>query len=167
MTEGAPSAEASTAALALGTGLRLGELLALPWGPDGLDLDNGIVRVRVSLDRVRDASGAYPLLSPKSRASRRDVPLPPEDAARLRRHRLACGRPEDGAVVFAGPGGEALSPIPAHRSFRRSCAAAGIAEPRPRFHDCRHAFASHALAAGLGSRRRGTARASSSGSACP
>lgn len=136
-------------ALALGSGLRLGELLALPWGSDGLDVEAGVVRVRASLDRVRDASGTYPLLSPKSRASRRDVPLPSEDVARLRRHRLACGRPEDGELVFSGRDGEALSPVPAHRAFRRACAAAHIAEPRPRLHDCRHAFASHALAAGL------------------
>jgi site-specific recombinase XerC len=50
-------------ALAFGTGLRLGELLALPWGPDGLDLDEAIVRVRRSVDRVRNSDGAYPFLS--------------------------------------------------------------------------------------------------------
>ena len=55
--------------------LRLGELLALRWGPDGLDLDGGIVHVRASLDRVRDGSGEYARLAPKSRAGRRDVPL--------------------------------------------------------------------------------------------
>jgi integrase len=80
-------------ALALGAGLRLGELLALPWGAEGLDLDAGYVRIRRSLDRVRGPGGTYPVLPPKTRAARRDVPLAPEDAARLRRHRLACGRP--------------------------------------------------------------------------
>lgn len=165
--------------LALSTGLRLGELLALRYGPDGLDLDAGIVRVRANLDRVRDASGTYPELAPKSRASRRDVPLPAEEVARLRRHRLATGRPEDGALVFAGSRGEPLSPVPAFRAFKRACRAAKLAEatkwlnearaggdpaairqaehaveeaqkaPLPRLHDCRHAFATHALAAGL------------------
>jgi integrase len=48
--------------LAFGTGLRLGELLALRWGPDGLDLTNATVRVCRSLDRVRDASGSYPIV---------------------------------------------------------------------------------------------------------
>jgi integrase len=136
-------------ALALGAGLRLGELLALPWGTEGLDLDAGYVRVRRSLDRVRGPDGRYPVLPPKTRAARRDVPLAPEDAARLRRHRLACGRPTDGALVFAGPGGEQLSPVPAYRAFKRACARTGIAAPLPRLHDCRHAFATHLLSAGL------------------
>ena len=135
-------------ALALGSGLRLGELLALRWGADGLDLDAEVVRVR-RLDRIRDETGAYPLLAPKTRAARRDVPLAPEDAARLRRHRLACGRRPDGALVFAGPDGQALSPVPAYRAWKRACRRAGLAQPLPRFHDARHAYASHALAAGL------------------
>jgi integrase len=163
-------------ALAFGTGLRLGELLALRWGPDGLDVDAGIVHVRASLDRVRDASGEYGRLVPKSRAGRRDVPLAPEDAARLRRHRLATGRPPDGALVFAGAEVEPLSPVPAYRAWRRACWSARIftdeatdelkAEPTyPKFraacrkakirlplphpHDARHAFATHTLASGL------------------
>ena len=136
-------------ALAFGSGLRMGELLALRWGPEGLDLDAGVVRVRRSLDRVRDGDGQYMVVVPKSRASRRDVPLAPEDVARLRRYRLASGRPEDGALVFSGPDGEAVSPVPATRAFKRSANRAGIALPLPRFHDTRHAFASHALAAGL------------------
>lgn len=136
-------------ALALGSGLRLGELLALRWGPEGLALEEGEVRVRRSLDRVRAADGLYPELAPKSRAARRSVPLAPEDAARLRRHRLATGRPAEGALVFSGPEGEALSPVPAYRAFKRAAKRAGLGEPLPRLHDLRHAFASHLLAAGL------------------
>ncbi len=142
-------------ALALGSGLRLGELLALRYGKDGLDLEAGLVKVRASLDRVRDDAGDYADLAPKSRASRRAVPLPSEDAARLRRHRLANGRPPDGALVFTGPDGKPLSPVPAYRAFKRACRVAfkvdatTKASALPRLHDLRHAFASHALAAGL------------------
>lgn len=136
-------------ALAFCSGLRMGELLALRWGSEGLDLDLGVVHVRRSLDRVRGDDGRYAEIAPKSRASRRTVPLPPEDIAPLRRHRLASGRPEDGELVFCGPHGEALSPVPATRAFRRAAQRVGIAAPLPRFHDTRHAFASHALAAGL------------------
>lgn len=166
-------------ALAFGAGLRLGELLALRWGPDGLDLEAGVLHVRASLDRVRDASGEYERLVPKSRAGRRDVPLAGEDVARLRRHRLATGRPDDGALVFAGPEGEPLSPVPAYRAWKRACRAVCVApakaaleqaqklgdrravtqaeqelerartEPLPRPHDARHAYASHMLALGL------------------
>ena len=87
-------------ALAFGTGLRSGELLALRWGRDGLDLDAGVVRVRRSLDRQRTIVGSFAEVAPKSWASRRDVPLAPADAGRLRRHRLATGRPPDGSLVF-------------------------------------------------------------------
>lgn len=165
-------------ALAFGAGLRLGELLALRWGPEGLDLEAGVVHVRASLDRVRDGNGEYAELPPKSRAGRRDVPLAPEDLARLRRHRLATGRPADGELVFGGEKGEPLSPVPAYRAWKRACRAVRVAEakaaleqaqngrnsravaqaeldlelaktePLPRPHDTRHAFASHMLAAG-------------------
>jgi len=97
---------------------------------------------------VRDESGAYAELEPKSRASRRDVPLPPEDTARLLRHRLATGRPPDGALVFSKQGA-ALGPVAASRAFKRACVAAGFVAPLPRLHDTRHGFATHALAAGL------------------
>lgn len=136
-------------ALAFGSGPRLGELLALPWGPEGLDLDAGLLHVRRSVDRVRGDDGRYQFIAPKSRASSRSIPLAPEDIARLRRHRLASGRPRDGALVFGNQDDEALSPLPTERAFKRAAKAARIAEPLPRFHDSRHAFASHALAAGL------------------
>ncbi len=161
--------------LAFATGLRQGELLALPWGSEGLDLSAGIVRVRRSLDRVRGDDGAFPFVPPKSRASRREVPIASEEIAAMRRHLLASGRPIDGRLVFAPEGGP-LSPSPARRSFRRACYRAGVfldhapdeirgaktyaeferrcrelkcPQPLPRFHDARHAYATHLLAAGL------------------
>jgi integrase len=136
-------------ALLTGTGLRLGEAVALPWGAEGLDLEAGVVRVRRSLDRVRDpATGTFAFIAPKTRASRRDVPLRPSDVALLRRHRLANSR--DGALVFADERGEALTPNGRHRhAFRRAAQRAGLAEPLPKLHDLRHAYASALLAAGL------------------
>ena len=84
------------------------------------------------------------------------MPLPTEDVSRLHRHRLAAGRPPDGALVFAGSDGAALSPVPAYRAFKRACYVAFKLDRKttkpsglPRLHDLRHAFASHALAAGL------------------
>lgn len=138
-------------ALLFGTGLRLGEALALPWGAAGLDLDAGSVHVRRSLDRVRDpSSGTFAFVAPKTRKSRRTVPLRPSDVARLRRHRLATGRPPDGALVFSDEHGRALTPNGrARHAFTRAVRAAGLAEPLPKTHDLRHAYASAMLRAGL------------------
>ena len=141
--------------LALSTGLRLGELLALPWGSDGLDLEAGVARVRRSLDR-HHGEGGYQFVPPKSRASRREVPLPPADVARLRRHRLATGRPAGGELVFAGEQGEPVAPhgLPRAAWRRLIAGTAGtpplvsLAAPLPRFHDLRHTYATHMLAAG-------------------
>jgi integrase len=137
-------------ALAFGTGLRSGELLGLAWGPAGLDVDAGVVRVRRALDRTRGPDGTFALVPPKSRASRRDVPIPAGDLSRLRRHRLATGRPGDGALVFASDDGR---PLDASGIVRTAWGAAvlkaGIAAPLPRLHDARHAYATALLAAGL------------------
>jgi integrase len=103
--------------------------------------------------------------------------VPPEEVARLRRHRLATGRPADGGLVFSVSDGEPLSPVP--RAFRRAALAARVAPIEakleraqeredseaveaiereltaareahlPRLHDLRHAYATHALASGL------------------
>lgn len=87
-------------ALAFGSGLRLGELLALPWGAEGLDLDQGVVHVHHSLDRVRGDGGTYPLLPPKSRGPPRRAagargrgpaaPPPPSQWAARRRYAGIC-----------------------------------------------------------------------------
>ena len=134
-----------------GTGLRLGEALALPWGPEGLDLEAGVVRVRRSLDRVRDKeTGTFAFVPPKTRTSRRDVPVRPSDVAWLKRHRLASGRPRDGELVLADERGRAVTPNgrPRH-GFTRAVRAAGLGDPPPKLHDLRHAYATALLAAGL------------------
>lgn len=143
------SLAASLVALLLGSGIRIGEARALVWGADGLDLDAGFVRVRRSMDRALAVDGAYPVTEPKSRKSRRDVPLPPADVARLKLHRLASGR-RDGALVFVTASGRPLSADGlARTTWERLMTGAKLADPAPTIHDLRHTFASHALAAGL------------------
>jgi integrase len=137
-------------ALAFGTGLRSGELLALRWGEEGLDVERGVVSVRRSLDRERGRDGEFEVLLPKSAASRRDVPLPPADAPRLRRHRLAQGRPADGHLVFATTEGQSLGAKGIVRyAWAKAVEQSGIPSPTPTLHDARHAYATHALRAGL------------------
>jgi integrase len=136
--------------LAFGSGLRSGELLALEWGERGIDLDRARLRVRRSLDRSRGADGQPVFVAPKSRSSRRDVPLPPQEVARLRRHRMASGRPADGALVFVTAAGEPLNATGVVRyAWRKAVEASGVEEPFPKLHDARHAYATHALRAGL------------------
>ncbi len=138
--------------LAAFTGARLGELLALAWGPTGLDLDQHRMTISRSLDRYRDEqTRRHQFITPKSRASRRGVPLDQRAVAGLRAHRLASGRPADGELVFSDVLGRPLIPqsIPRHL-WLRTLDRAKLADPQPRFHDLRHAWASHALASGLG-----------------
>lgn len=118
-------------ATALDTGLRLGELQAVPWGPDGLDLDARRVRVAIT----RDRTGA--LVTTKSRRER-TVPLGPELVARLRRYRMAAPRSADGAPAF-------------WRSHRRAWEQVreGAGIPDLHVHDLRHTAATFWLAAGL------------------
>lgn len=120
-------------ALALATGLRHGELVALPWGPTGLDLAGSRVVVAANLDRGGE------IVTPKN-GETRVVPIGPETVARLRRWLLAAGRPSDGTRVF--PGGE-------QQGWDRARAAATLPDPQPRFHDLRHTAATFWLAAGL------------------
>jgi integrase len=135
-------------ALLAATGLRTGEAYALAWGPESLDLDAGLSHVTRALDREHDGDGRFQFIAPKSHAGRRVVPVPEAEVARMKRHRLATGRPEDGALVFADPDGQPLSPVPGGRAFKRCVRAAGL-PPELRLHDLRHAFASHCIASGL------------------
>src|SRR5207248_2376455 len=69
-------------AVALALGLRQGEALGLRW--QDIDLDAGTLSVRVALQRVR---GDRPrLVEPKTRQSRRTLPLPAPIIPQLRAH---------------------------------------------------------------------------------
>lgn len=140
--------------LGLATGLRLGELLALRWGPwgdddAGIDLDGAVVRVRWNLDRLRDKeTREFRMVRPKSRAGLRDVPIGTEDVSMLRRHLLATGRPSPGALVWADDDGEPWGGSGAPTdAWERVRAAAGI--PEARFHDLRHTWCVFMLRAGV------------------
>ena len=68
--------------LALATGMRQGEMLALPW--KNVDLSQGVVRVRRTLVIVK---GGFEYAPPKTGRSRRDVELRAETIQALRDHR--------------------------------------------------------------------------------
>lgn len=69
-------------AVALSTGMRQGELLALSW--EDVNLDTGILRVERSLCRL---AGVLEMKAPKTPRSRRAIKLPASTIATLRQHR--------------------------------------------------------------------------------
>lgn len=120
-------------ALALGTGMRQGELLGLQW--ENVDLDKGIVHVRHSLAQV---NGQFILKAPKSKTSRRSLRVPAFALDALKNH------PRNGPVVFCtSTGGYISKSNLTRRDLRDWLAAAGITGLR--FHDLRHTHASHLL----------------------
>ena len=66
---------------ALAVGLRLGEMLALRW--KGVDLDNGLVHIPQTLQKV---DGKTVVAEPKSAKSRRSLALPDVAVSALRAH---------------------------------------------------------------------------------
>jgi integrase len=140
--------------IALGVGLRQGEILGLCW-PD-VDLVAGTIHVRHGLQRV---AGVFQLVEPKSATSRRVVPVPGIVRDALVRHQAEqeCERaswhasePAFGELIFRTETGMPIDGINVTRRFQRILRDAGL--PRQRFHDLRHACASLLLSQGVPAR---------------
>jgi integrase len=125
--------------LALLLGLRRGELLGLRWLD--VDLDGGTLTVRHNLVR---AGGELRMQAPKTRRSRRTLPLPPQVVAALRRQQVvqetertaAGGSWADNGLVFATSLGTPMEPRNLTRHFYSVRDRANL--PDVRFHDLRH-----------------------------
>jgi integrase len=139
------------AALALATGLRRGELLALRW--KDLDFDRGVLRVEQALEQTKRNGIAFK--SPKTKHGRRAISLPPSAVSELRAHwkaqqeqRLALGTgkssPED--LIFATWDGAVRSPNALTKEWSVAVRALGLSAT---FHSLRHTHASHLIASGL------------------
>ena len=137
--------------LALTTGMRQGELLALRW--QHVDLDGGTVQVRGSLQRV---GGHLAIVEPKTASSPRQVALTKTATEALRRHRVAQAEErlklgpawEDNDLIFANEVGRAIEVRNLmRRSFLPLLEQAGL--PRIRFHDLRHTAATLLLGQGM------------------
>ena len=153
------------AMIALFTGMRLGEVLALRWGR--IDLDRKVAQVREALE-ITKAHGVR-FKAPKSKAGARDVTLPDILVDVLCAHRktqlelrmkLGIGRLPDDALLFADISGAPVSPNSISSAWADYAKAIGI--PDVTFHALRHTHASQLIDAGVDivtiSRRLGHAK---------
>ena len=133
-------------ATALYTGMRLSELTGLTW--QDVDLAAGLLHVRHQLSRARIDKPARRVRL-KTQAAVRDIPLPPQLAALLKRHKLASSHSGEHDYVFTTSLGTPLGYRNVERrGLGRAAERAGLndeAQPRLRVHDLRHTFASHLI----------------------
>jgi integrase len=128
--------------LALVLGLRRGEILGLRWS--AVDLDRATLRVQSSLQRV---GGQLAFTSPKTKRSRRAIPLPRAVVKVLTAHRdVQAGERAkaelwaDADLVFTTAIGTPIEPRNLSRHFEALRDGAKVR--RVRFHDLRHSCAS-------------------------
>ena len=131
-------------------GLRRGEALALHWAD--VDLERSNLRIKATLQRLGGKLVRFEM--PKTKTSRRTLPLPHVVVTALRRHRAAQLQDRLGArhwsdeeLVFTTSVGTALEPRNVLRAFHDLCDRAGVR--RVRIHDLRHAAASFLLLQGV------------------
>jgi len=135
--------------LALGTGMRRGELLALRWCD--IDLDG---RTLVVARTLEEAFGTVSTKQPKTVKSRRRITLPSilvdalraENAKQAEKTLVSPPGDDRSDVVLRAPNGRPWRPAAFDRAWRRFKRNNGIPV---RFHDLRHSHASQLLVAGV------------------
>jgi integrase len=125
--------------LAIGSGMRLGELFGLQWAD--VDLDKGVIAVRHSLSEL---NGILKLKEPKTKAGRRRIELSDAIVVALVKHRRESLREGNAGAqyVFCNLHGGPLRRSHFHRQdFKPLLIRAGLPEDM-HFHHLRHAHAS-------------------------
>lgn len=130
-------------AISLYTGLRIGELCALKW--EDIDLKKRIISVTKTIQRVQSPNGTAKtrliITEPKSRRSKRDIPIPQRLAKILKG--FASG---DEIYVLSG----STKPVePRTMQYRFAAVLKNAGLPSVHFHSLRHLFATRAIALGF------------------
>ena len=137
--------------LALATGMRRGELLAVRW--KDIDLDAATITVARSLEQT---TGSLRFKAPKTKHGRRKITIPPWMVAELRLHKarqqerrlkLGIGRAPDEGLVFSKWNGQPRAPHSVSQKFRTIMAE--IAIEGVTLHSLRHTHASQLIASGM------------------
>jgi integrase len=139
------------AVVALGTGMRRGELCALRW--QDVDLKAGTLAVKQSLEQTR--RGGLRFKEPKTTRGRRTISLAPSVITCLQEHhvhqlehrmKLGLGKPAADALVFATEEDRPRTPDGLTDMFSEALAAIGL--PHVTLHALRHTHASMLIKAG-------------------
>jgi integrase len=132
-------------ATAFYAGIRRGELQALQW--HDIDLHECLIHVDHSWDRKAG------LIEPKSRSGKRRVPITTGLRQHLLAHRLHQGHGGHG-YVFTNQHGNPFDPVTIHTRARKAWKTANLTPLT--LHDCRHAYATFAIAAGINAKALST-----------
>jgi len=136
--------------LALATGMRRGELLALRWR--NVDLARSVLKVEHSLEQTK---AGLRFKAPKSKHGPRLISLPSSAVAMLDLHRrellelrlkLGMGKPNLDALAFCNVDGSPISPNCFSVTWSQAISRLGI---KVTFHALRHSHASALIAAGV------------------
>lgn len=121
--------------ICLYTGLRIGELCALRW--QDIDFVNALIHVNGTQSRI---DGELKITSPKSKASKRTIPIPDCLLQNLKNHK-------NNSEFILSNGTKAVDVRTYRRRFKALLKEAGL--PDIKFHAIRHTFASRALEVGM------------------
>lgn len=131
--------------VSLYTGMREGEVLGLTW--DVIDFQAGTIVIKQQLQKARDGTGRYQLISPKNGKSRKITPAPSvmtvlkNERAKQAANKARAGSSWDNPLnlVFTNEEGHNLSAQTVYLHFKKIAAAIGHLDTR--LHDLRHTYA--------------------------